>query len=89
MHLGGAEEVAIPAQLQILHAQLALLSQQVSAVGKQMDRLPSVDLAATRLRGWATQFVMISSLVNVMEGMVRNALGISSGLVASLEEDLG
>ncbi|KAJ7461412.1 hypothetical protein B0H11DRAFT_2057029 [Mycena galericulata] len=87
VRLRGAEEVAITTQLHILHAQLALLSKQVSAVGTQMDRLPSVDPAATRLREWATQFAMISTLVFVLDGAVRSVLGISSGLIASLEED--
>ncbi|KAJ7447549.1 hypothetical protein B0H11DRAFT_365644 [Mycena galericulata] len=87
VHLRGAEEVAITAQLHILHAQLALLSKQVSAVGTQMDRLPSVDPAATRLREWATQFAMISTRVDVLDRAVRSVLGISSGLVAPLKED--
>lgn len=85
----GTEEVAISSQLHILDAQFALLSKQVSAVGDQMDRLPNVDLAATRLREWATQFAMVSNLVHVLEGVVMSVLGISSGLIASLKEDTG
>jgi len=87
VRLRDMEEVAIAVQLHILDAQLALLSKQVSAVGKQMDRLPSVDPAATRLREWTTQFAMVSNQVHVLDGVVRSVLGISSGLIASLKED--
>jgi hypothetical protein len=89
VHMRQSEEIATIAQLRLVHAQFALIKDQVSAVGVQLNRVPNVDLRATRLREWSFLFVTVSNELQVLGEKSDNVSSTLFRLIGDMAKNEG